>query len=85
MLLILRDTNPAQEGRRNSYLRCAVAFPKPLVGAGGREVVEAFRGALVRAHIGGAVVVVVLVPQSLRRHGSCGDRASTKTSRGRGL
>lgn len=32
-----RNMNPTQEGKRN--LRCAVAFPKPLVRARGREVV----------------------------------------------
>lgn len=77
--------NLHQEGRRSNYLRCAAAFPKPLVGARGREVVQAFGWALVRAHVGGAVVRVVLIPKSLCGHGSCRDKDSAKTSSGWGL
>lgn len=77
--------NLPQEGRRNSYLRCAAAFPKPLVGAWGGKVVQAFGWALVRAHISGAVVRVVLVPKSLRGHGSWGDKVIAKTTSGWGL
>lgn len=76
---------PTKESRRNSYLRCTVALPKPLVGAGGREVVETFGWALLWAHIRGAVVMVVLIPKSLCGHGSWGDRVSTKTISGWGL
>lgn len=76
---------PPRRVDRNSYLRCAVAFPEPLVGSRGREVVQAFGWTLLRAHVGGAVVTVVLVPKSLRGHGNWGDRGSAKTSSGWGL
>lgn len=81
----LRDVNLPQEDKRNSYLRCTAAFPKSLVGARGREVVQTFRWALIRAHVSGAVVSIVLIPKSLCGHGSCGGRVRAKTSRGWGL
>lgn len=71
---------PPGRGEGSSYSRCAVALTEALVGARGGEVVEAFRRALLGAHVRGAVVVVVFIPKSLRGHGSWGDRASIKTS-----
>lgn len=81
----LRNTNLSQERRRNGYSRCAAAFPEPLVGARGREVVQGIGWALFGAHVSGAVVTVVLVPKSLRGHGSWGNRGSAKISSGWGL